>query len=66
LSEIASEERPKAGEVALPDDTGERIREWAEDEEEKVWEREEILSELVPAMEGRGYDTGAVKAVLGS
>jgi hypothetical protein len=27
-------------------------------------EMEEILSELVPAMESRGYDTGAVKAVL--
>ena len=28
-------------------------------------EREEILSELVPAMEARGYDTGDVKALLG-
>src|SRR5215203_1034198 len=28
-------------------------------------EREEIMSELVPAMEGRRYDTGAVKAVMG-
>ena len=28
-------------------------------------EREELLSELVPAMEVRGYDAGAVKAVMG-
>ena len=28
-------------------------------------EREELLAELVPAMESRGYDTGAVKVVLG-
>jgi hypothetical protein len=28
-------------------------------------EREELLSELVPAMEVRGYDVGAVKAVMG-
>jgi len=27
-------------------------------------EREKLLSELVPAMEARGYDTEAVKAVL--
>ena len=26
--------------------------------------REEMLAELVPAMEARGYDTGAVKAVI--
>jgi hypothetical protein len=28
-------------------------------------EREEMLAELVPAMEVRGYDAGAVKAVMG-
>ncbi len=28
-------------------------------------EREELLAELVPAMEARGYDSGAVKAVMG-
>ena len=36
-----------------------------EELEEREREREEILSELVPAMEVRGYDTGDVKAVLG-
>ena len=33
--------------------------------EELELEREEILSELVPAMEARGYDTGDVKVVTG-
>ena len=35
-----------------------------EELEAREREREEILSELVPAMEARGYDTGAVKAVM--
>ena len=35
-----------------------------EELEARVREREEILSELVPAMEARGYDTRAVKAVM--
>jgi uncharacterized protein (UPF0335 family) len=33
--------------------------------EEREREGEETLSELVPAMESRGYDAGAVKAVMG-
>jgi uncharacterized protein (UPF0335 family) len=35
-----------------------------EELEAREREREEILSELVPAMEARGYDTGAVKEVM--
>jgi uncharacterized protein (UPF0335 family) len=33
--------------------------------EEREREGEETLSELVPAMESRGYDAGVVKAVMG-
>jgi hypothetical protein len=33
--------------------------------EERERERDDLLAELVPAMEARGYDTGAVKAVMG-
>jgi uncharacterized protein (UPF0335 family) len=33
--------------------------------EEQERERQEILSELIPAMEVRGYDTGDLKAVMG-
>ena len=35
-----------------------------EELEAREREREEILSELVPAMEERGYDTGEVKGVM--
>ena len=34
-------------------------------EELEAREREELLSELISAMEARGYDAGAVKAVMG-
>jgi len=34
-------------------------------EEPEAREREELLSELVPAMEARGHDTVAVKEVIG-
>ena len=33
--------------------------------EEREREREELLAELIPAMEAGGYDTGTVKAVMG-
>ena len=36
-----------------------------EDLEARERQREELLAEVVPLMEGRGYDVGAVKAVMG-
>ena len=36
-----------------------------EELEAREREREKLLTELVPAMEGRGYDSGAVKAAVG-
>ncbi len=33
--------------------------------EERERERQELLSKLVPLMESRGYDTQAMKAVMG-
>ncbi|HLM78957.1 MAG TPA: hypothetical protein VK361_11270 [Rubrobacteraceae bacterium] len=33
--------------------------------QEREREREELLAELVPAMEARGYDAGALKEVVG-
>ena len=36
-----------------------------EELEERERKREEILSRLVPEMEARGYDTAAVRAVMG-
>ncbi len=32
--------------------------------EEQERERQELLAEVVPLMESRGYDAGAVKAVM--
>jgi hypothetical protein len=40
-----------------------QVLERIETMEERERERQEILSELVPAMEARGYDTGDLKAV---
>ncbi len=36
-----------------------------EELETREREREALMAELVPAMEGRGYDTGALKAEMG-
>jgi hypothetical protein len=36
-----------------------------EELEEQERERQEILSDLIPTMEARGYDTGAVRAMVG-
>lgn len=41
-----------------------QVLEHIEELEEREREREELLAELVPAMESRGYDTQAVKAVI--
>ena len=35
-----------------------------EEMEAREREREELLDEVVPAMKSRGYDTGAVRAVM--
>src|SRR5215207_1220045 len=64
--EIAAGDRPKAGEVALPEDIPERVREWAHGEEANVREREELVGELIPKMKKKGYDTVDVKAVIES
>jgi hypothetical protein len=42
-----------------------QVLERIEQMEERERGRQEILSELIPAMEARGYDTEAVKAVMG-
>jgi len=44
--EIAAGERPKPGDVALPEDTGERVRGWAEDEVERQKQREAFMGRL--------------------
>jgi len=44
--EIAAGERPKTGDVALPEDTGERVRQWAEGEAERERQREAFMGKL--------------------
>ena len=41
-----------------------QVLERIEELEKREREREEVVSELVPAMESRGHDTGALKAVM--
>ena len=44
--EIATGERPKAGDVALPEDMRERVKQWAEDEAEREKQREAFMGKL--------------------
>ncbi len=62
--EVASGERPRAGEVALPEDTGERVRGWAEGEGAKEREREELIGKVAAMTEEQGLDAGTLKAVM--
>ena len=44
--EIAAEERPRVGEVALPEDIPDRVRGWAEGEAEREKQWEEFMGRL--------------------
>jgi len=44
--ELSAGEKPRAGDVALPEGTGQRAKEWAEGEAEREKEREEFMGEL--------------------
>jgi hypothetical protein len=44
--EIAAGERPRTGDVVLPDDTAKRVKGWAEDEAEREKQREAFLGKL--------------------
>jgi hypothetical protein len=47
--EIEAGESPRAGEVGLPEDTGDRVREWAEGEVEREKARETFMGKLQAA-----------------
>jgi hypothetical protein len=49
----------------LPESTKERVTEWAEGEESKVREREELVEELSQAMKALGHDPTPVRQVMG-
>ena len=63
--ELAAGEKPRPGDVSLPEDTKERVTEWVEGEEASVREEEALVEDLSQAMEAQGYDTQAVKSVMG-
>jgi predicted RecB family endonuclease len=44
--EIAAGERPKVDDVALPEDTAEKVKEWAEGEAERERQREAFMGRL--------------------
>jgi hypothetical protein len=63
--EIADGEKPRAGDVKLPADIPERVREWAEGEEAKAREREALVEELSTAMEAEGRDPTPIREAMG-
>ena len=63
--EIAAGERPRAGEVALPEDMGERVRGWAEDEESEMQKGKELAEELSEAMRVHGHDPTPIGEAMG-
>jgi len=63
--EITSEERSRAADVALPEDSSKKARKWAQGEGTKAREREELAGELGAVMQAHGHGTEAVRAVMG-
>ena len=62
--EIAAGERPKAGDVALPEDTGERVKGWAEGEAEREKQKGKELAEaLSEVMKTQGHDPAPIREV---
>ena len=63
--ELTAGEKPRPGDVSLPESTPERIREWAEGEDARVREEEALVEELSKAMKARGYDPTPIRQVIG-
>ena len=63
--ELAAGEKPEKGDVALPEGIKERITEWAEGEEVREREKEELVEELSQAMRAHGHDPTPIREVMG-
>jgi len=63
--ELNAGERPRAGDVALPEGTLERIREWAEGQETEEREKKELEEEISRAMSAHGHDPTPVREAMG-
>jgi hypothetical protein len=64
--EISVEARPRVGDVALPEDIGERVRQWTEGEESEMQKGKELAEELSQTMEVRGHDPVSIREAMGS
>ncbi len=63
--ELAAGEKPRPGDLFLPAETPERVREWAEGEDTKVREKEGLVEELSQAMKVHRYDPTPIRQVMG-
>ena len=63
--EITAGERPRPSDVALPEDMGERVKGWAEDEDAKVREGKKMANELSQAIRTYGHDPTPISKALG-
>ena len=63
--EIVAGEKPEQGDISVPESTKECVSEWAEGEETKVKEREELVGELSAAMRARGHDPTPIREAMG-
>jgi len=63
--EIAAGERPRACDLKLPEDTGERVREWAEGEDRKARAGKGLAKELGDAMRAHGHDPTPIREPMG-
>ncbi len=58
-------EKPWSGDVSLPEDTPERVREWTTGEEAKAQQKEGLVEDLSRAMKARGHDSTPIREVMG-
>jgi hypothetical protein len=63
--EIAAGERPRAGDVVLPEVTAEKVKEWAHGEDGKMREGKELVEELSQAMRAKGHDPTPIREAMG-
>jgi hypothetical protein len=63
--ELNAGERPRAGDMALPEGTAERVKQWAEGEGAKEREREDMVGELSAAMRAHWQDPTPLRKAMG-
>ena len=63
--EIAAGEKPRTGDVALPEHTGQRVRQWAQVEKDEMQNGKELVEELGQAMQAHGRDPVPIREAIG-